>query len=95
MKISRYPEEQPVLTLTVLLLLFALVITAGLTIFLIPLVVLVFVFIAYQMNLSHHRQIVQRAKPVTARTTPQLFELARGCAYRLKAPRFRHVRAAQ
>jgi Zn-dependent protease with chaperone function len=83
----RYPGEQTILSLTLVLILAAALLTAGPSIFLIPLAVLVFVFISYQTNAAHHRQIIQRAYRVTADNLPELNLLVKQCADRLKAPR--------
>ncbi len=88
MKFSRYPSEQPILALTVGALLVAVVIGAGLTIFLVPVLVLVFVVVAYQANLSHHRDIIRHAHRVKRATTPVLYDLAKDCAIKLHSSPF-------
>ncbi len=84
----RYPGEQAILWLTLVAVLAVTAITAAPTICISPLIVALFVGLAYWMNLAHHREIVQSAHAVTRQTAPELFTLAQECARRLRPAPF-------
>jgi len=84
----RYPNEQIILTITIVVLIAAILITAGPTLCLLPLAVLVFIAIAYQMNTSHHRELMQNAFEVTPKSAPELARLTQECADRLRPAAF-------
>ncbi len=84
----RYPGEQAILWVTVLVLFAVTLITAAPTICILPLVVLVFVGMAYILNRSHHIEIMQSASPVTRQNSAELFDLAQECAKRLRPAPF-------
>jgi Zn-dependent protease with chaperone function len=81
----RYPNEQFILFITISLILVVGVLAAGATICLLPLLVLVFVLIAYQMNRSHHFQLVHQGMRITLQNAPALSKLAEECTRRLRA----------
>lgn len=80
----RYPGEQFILSVTVLLLGVVLVLTAAPTLCLVPLLALVFIAITYQSSQSHHRELMQRGTLVSPERTPQLAALAEECVRRLQ-----------
>ncbi len=80
----RFPSEQVILILTLLIILAALILTAGPTICISPVLVLLMVGAAYQMNSTHHRQIVQTGYAVTPQTAPDLAALVQDCVNRLR-----------
>lgn len=84
----RYPGETVILTLTIILVLAVVLIAAAPTICLLPLAMLVFTGLAYQMNQSHHRELIQHAEKVTPQSAPQLAALAQQCADRLRPEAF-------
>lgn len=84
----RYPGEQGILWLTLMLLLAVTAITAAPTLCISPLIIALFVGLAYWLNLAHHREIVESAHAVTRQTSPNLFELAQDCARRLRPAPF-------
>ena len=80
----RYPYEEILFTGTVLLVLAVIALTAAATLCLSGVFVLVIIAWAYFRNQSHHREVIQHAYPITSRTTPDLFNLARTCVARLQ-----------
>lgn len=85
----RYPGEQTILSLTIVAILAAVLLTAGVSIFIIPLAAGAFIFISYQMNAAHHRQIIRSAHLATAESLPEINLLAQQSAARLKSPKFK------
>lgn len=84
----RYPSEQVILWLTLGILLAITILTAAPTICISPLIVALFVGLAYYLNMAHHQKIIQSAHAVTRYTSPDLFELAQDCARRLRPAPF-------
>lgn len=84
----RYPSEQGILWLTLLVVLAVAVITSAPTLCLLPLFVLVFVGLAYLLNRVHHTEIMHAARAVTHQSSPELFDLAQDCARRLRPSPF-------
>jgi len=84
----RYPGEQTILWLTLGALLVLTALTAAPTICISPLIIALFIGLAYYMNMAHHRQIVQSAHAITRQTAPELYELAQDCARRLRPAPF-------
>ena len=80
----RYPYEQLVLSGTVLLVLILGVIAGGLSHCLVPLFVLGMIMLAYGMNSSHHRALLQEGVLVSPQKTPRLAGLANDCQARLR-----------
>ena len=79
----RYPGEEAVLAVTALVILAVLLLTAGATICIVPLVVLLFVVLAYQTNRAHHSQIIRSGHHIDQNTSPGLAALSAECARRL------------
>ena len=80
----RYPNEEIILMLTLGGLFGVLLLTAGLTVCLVPLLVGVMVVLAYYMNRSHHQSLLQQATLVGMENAPQLTRLVEGCRRRLR-----------
>ncbi|HEY3344696.1 MAG TPA: M48 family metallopeptidase [Anaerolineaceae bacterium] len=83
----RYPNEQIILWLTVLLVLAVIAISATVTLCASAVFVLVIAAISYFSIRSHHQALLSQALPVTDQTTPELAELAQQCAIRLQPKR--------
>ncbi len=82
----RYPDEGLIFGITLLALLVILGLTAGLTLCLAPLMVLVFVVIAYLTSRSRHQELMQAAVPITLQRAPELAALTAYCARILRIP---------
>ena len=82
----RYPTEYPILAVTVLALLVIFGLTAGATLCLAPILVIIFLFVAYQSSRAHHASLLQQAVAVDAQTAPGMARLTRSCLERLKLP---------
>ena len=80
----RYPNEQFILALTLLLVLAVIAFTAVATLCGSVLFVLAMLVASYLLNRSHHAELVQEAQPVTPQTMPELYALVRACADRLR-----------
>lgn len=80
----RYPQEQLVLALTLLVGLVVLAITAAATFCISPVFVLLFILLAYFATRSHHQALMRSAYPVTPQSAPGLFQLAKQCILRLQ-----------
>jgi Zn-dependent protease with chaperone function len=83
---ARYPSETPILLGTLLLVSGVLVLTTGLTICVVPVLLVVLVIFSYQMNKEHHRSLMQQAirVPVDGPTgkndgLDQLGQMVRDC----------------
>jgi Zn-dependent protease with chaperone function len=61
---SRYPSEIPILLTTLVLVGGVLILTAGATICVIPVLLVVLVGFSYQMNQEHHRALMRQAYQV-------------------------------
>lgn len=80
----RYPNERVILAVTVLLVLAVIAFTSVATLCGSLLFVAAMLLSALFLNWSHHNALLQRAKPVTAQTIPQLEALVRATAARLR-----------
>jgi Zn-dependent protease with chaperone function len=79
----RYPNEEWILTGTVLLVLAVAVLAAGVSFCLVPVFFLVFVLIAYWMNRANHNALMQSGHPVSPEHTPNLARIQQACLDRL------------
>jgi Zn-dependent protease with chaperone function len=82
----RYPSEQPILFLTVLSLLVILGLTAGVTLCLAPVLVVIFLILAYQTSRAHQAALIQQATLITERTGTNLSDVVATCKQRLRLP---------
>ena len=80
----RYPSEQGILFLTLLLIGTVLAFSAVPTLCLAPLLALGFIFLVYQLNQTQYRKVLRGGTKVTAQQTPRLAALVASCAQRLK-----------
>lgn len=80
----RHPSEQPILILTILALLAILGLTAGVTLCLAPVLVIIFLILAYQTSRAHQAALLQQTEQVTAETAPQLNRIVQVCKQRLQ-----------
>ncbi len=80
----RYPYEQLILSGTVLLVLILGLIAGGISHCLVPLFVLVMILMAYSMNSSRHRTLLQQGILVSPQKTPGLAVLVHECQARLR-----------
>ncbi len=85
----RYPNEQLILAITLLLVLGVIAFTAVATLCGSVLFVLAMLGIAYLLNRSHHDDLLRSARPVTPQTAPELAGLIDDCAARLRPDPFR------
>ncbi|MBI4771415.1 MAG: M48 family metallopeptidase [Chloroflexi bacterium] len=81
----RYPGEQLILALTLLLVFLVIALTATATLCTSALFVLAMVGFAYASNSVRHDELVKRAQRVTPQTAPGLAALVQECAARLQA----------
>jgi len=80
----RYPRERLILALTLILVLLVIAVTATATVCLSAAFVLLMVAIAYALNRSHHRALLEQAWPVTPQHMPNLAPLVAETAARLQ-----------
>ena len=80
----RYPGEQAILMVTVVLVGAVLVLSALPTMCLVPIAALVFIAITYQSSQAHHRQLLNSGTLVSPQHTPRLAQLALECVQRLR-----------
>ena len=80
----RYPSEQLILALTLLLIFAVIAVTAAATLCGSLLFVLVMLAISILLNRSRHTALIRSARPVTPRTEPALVTLIGDCAARLQ-----------
>jgi Zn-dependent protease with chaperone function len=83
----RYPNEQLILWLTVLLVLAVIAISATVTLCASGLFVVLIAAISYFSVRSHHQALLASAFPVSYTSAPELAELAQECAVRLQPDR--------
>ncbi len=90
MRISllRDPSEQPILIVTLLVILVVFVLVAGPSLCLVPLGAVLIVVLAYQMNQAHHREIMRSATRITSQSAPSLARLAAECGQTLNTGPF-------
>lgn len=79
----RYPNEEWILTGTVVLVLVVAAVAAGVSFCVVPIFFLVFVLIAYWMNRSNHNALMQSGQPVSPERTPNLARIKQACLDRL------------
>jgi Zn-dependent protease with chaperone function len=80
----RYPNEHWILSLTLLFLVVVGFVTAGATLCLAPLFVLVITAVAYSTNQTHHRNLLRSSLKVDRQHTPDLARLTEDCTIVLK-----------
>jgi Zn-dependent protease with chaperone function len=85
MKITsyRFPKENLILVGTFLLVGIVGILTAGATVCVAPLFVLVLLFYAYQVNQGHHQQLIRQGIAVSQTRTPELAAIVEVCQRRL------------
>ena len=87
----RYPGEQVLLFLTLVLVSLLLLLTAGLSVCVIPLLLVFVVFYAYQANLAHHQMLLQKAMPIDSQKSPGLSAWFRTVPERSSRDHFRFI----
>jgi len=80
----RYPNEQMILALTLLLVLAVIAISATVTLCTSGLFVAGMLLLSFQMNQSHHQTLVRHALPITPSSQPRLARLVSICTARLQ-----------
>jgi Zn-dependent protease with chaperone function len=80
----RYPNEQLVLGVTLLLVTGVIALTATATICTSVLFIALAVALAYSSSRSHHQALIRRAYPVTPQKAPDLFAILESCRTRLR-----------
>jgi Zn-dependent protease with chaperone function len=81
----RYPNENIILALTLLLVFAVIAVTAVATLCGSVLFVLVMLAISFLLNRAHHNRLIQSARPVTPQTEAALAGLVGDCALRLQS----------
>lgn len=79
----RDPSEQPILWITIILILVVFVLLAGPSLCLVPIGAIILIAFSYQMNQVHHRDIMRSATRVTGQSAPSLARLAAECGQTL------------
>lgn len=79
----RYPNEQWILTGTILLVLVILAVAASASFCLVIPLFLLFAGLSYWMNLSQHQALLQSGFPVSPQRTPNLARILQDCQKRL------------
>ena len=85
----RYPNEQIILALTLLLVFAVIAVTAVATVCGSVLFILGMLVISYLLNRAHHDDLIEKAYPVTLQAEPELASLVNDCAVRLRSGSFR------
>lgn len=80
----RYPNEQVTLVITILVVLAAVVLAAGVTVCIAPLIAGIIILISYFLSQSQHRELIEKGLRVTPASAPELHALAKDCAARLQ-----------
>lgn len=80
----RYPGEQAILAITVMVIFAVLALTAIPTLCLAPLVAVVYVVITYYSSKAQHQELLRVGTPISPQTSPRLAALAEECFRRLK-----------
>lgn len=80
----RHPDEQPALFFTGFVIVLILAFSAIPTLCIAPLVTVVFIAVAYQMNKAHHRGLLRNGVKVTTQNAPQLAQISMDCQARLQ-----------
>jgi Zn-dependent protease with chaperone function len=85
LKSYRYPSETWILLLTIVVISFVFLVTAGFTLCLAPILLLVILVMSYLANKTHHRSLMTKAFRVTEENAPRLAEIAQKSRIRLGA----------
>jgi Zn-dependent protease with chaperone function len=80
----RYPNEQLILGLTLLLVTGVIAVTATATVCTSVLIIALAVALAYSSSRSHHQALVQRAYRITPQKAPELTGILENCRTRLR-----------
>ena len=80
----RYPNEHLILFLTIALVLAVIALTVAATFCLSFFFILAFVMLSYFMARAHHQSLISAAQPVTPQNMPELSEITREAAERLR-----------
>ena len=81
----RYPRERLILALTLILVLLVIILTATATFCASFLVIVAVMALSYARNRSHHKALMERARPVTPQDAPGLASLVAESVARLQA----------
>jgi Zn-dependent protease with chaperone function len=81
----RYPSEYLILALTLFLVFAVIAVTAVATLCGSLLFVLIMLVLSFLLNRSHHNELIQKARLVTAQTEPALADLIGDCRARLQS----------
>lgn len=82
-KSYRYPNEQWILGLTILLISVTMILFAGLTACLLPLILIVLVMVAFGINKSQQQILIRQGLHVSRDNAPNLYALTQECEKRL------------
>ena len=80
----RYPGENAIFFLTLGLVSFIFLLTAGLSVCILPLLLVFVIFYSYQSNLAHHQMLLQKAIQIDPNKSPGVIRLIRDCALKIK-----------
>ncbi|HZU87060.1 MAG TPA: M48 family metallopeptidase [Anaerolineaceae bacterium] len=80
----RHPSEAIAMLFTLIVVGGVLLLASVFTLFLAPLLVGLFIFMAYQASQAMHRNLMRQATQITSQTSPRLTSLAQECVQRLK-----------
>jgi len=85
MKLSgyRYPNEELILGITLVVLLGISIFAAGVSFCLLPLLVFGFTVLVFLLNKQHHNELLQQATRITSDQAPGLWPLIKECEARL------------
>ena len=81
----RYPNEQLILALTLILVFAVIAVTSVATLCGSALFVLLMLVISFLLNRSHNNELIENARPVTPQTEPELASLVNTCTRRLQS----------
>jgi Zn-dependent protease with chaperone function len=80
----REPSETPVFILTIAAVLVLVGLTAGLTVCIVPIIVLIILVMSYGSTQAHHQELMKSATPVSPTLTPELYALVKQCERELQ-----------
>lgn len=80
----RYPSEEGILALTLLLVAGVIIFTATATFCTAGIFILLMLVVVYFMNKSHHEGLIRQAKPITYQAMPEVYQMVKDCADRLQ-----------
>ena len=80
----RYPGEHAIFFLTLGVVSFVFLLTAGLSVCILPLLLVFVIFYSYQSNLAHHQMLLQKALQIDPQKSPGVIRLIRDCARKVK-----------